>query len=144
MKALRRFLSLGSSDILFLAGCVLLVAGVRLGLSVLSYRKLREWIPAAKAPEPASLPELRRVAWGVRNAARLVPRASCLTQALAGQIILAWKGKPSRIRIGVARDEQRKFVAHAWLISQDRVVLGGATESVRGFTPLVDFDWKRQ
>ncbi|HWK65878.1 MAG TPA: lasso peptide biosynthesis B2 protein [Rhizobiaceae bacterium] len=143
MKALRRFLALNGSEMLFLAGCVATVAAVRLGLTVLSYRRMRAWFPVAPAQGVPTAGDLRRVAWGVRNAARLVPRASCLTQALAGQFILARQGNSSRVRIGVARDDQGRFLAHAWLVSEDRIVLGGAEQNVRGFTPLTDLDWKR-
>jgi capsid protein len=143
MKALRRFLALDVSDKLFLAGCLTTVALVRLCLTVLSYKRMRAWLPAAPAREVAAAAELKRVAWGVRNAARLVPGASCLTQALSGQFILARRGRSSQVRIGVARDDQGRFVAHAWLVSEDRIVLGGAEENIRRFTPLTDLDWKR-
>ena len=143
MKALRSFLALSGSDMLFLAGCLATVATVRLGLTVLSYRRMRAWFPAPPVQGVAAAGELRRVAWAVRNAARLVPRASCLTQALAGQLILARRGKSSQVRIGVARDEKGRFVAHAWLVSEDRIVLGGGEEDIRGFTPLADLDWKK-
>jgi capsid protein len=143
MKALRRFLALDVSDKLFLAGCLTTVALVRLCLTVLSYKRMRAWLPAPPAREVAAAAELKRVAWGVRNAARLVPGASCLTQALSGQFILARRGRSSQVRIGVARDDQGRFVAHAWLVSEDRIVLGGAEENIRRFTPLTDLDWKR-
>lgn len=143
MKALRRFLALSRSDMLFVAGCLATVAAVRLCLTLLSYRRMRSWFPVTPAQGVPTASELRRVAWGVRNAARLVPRASCLTQALSGQFILARRGKSSQVRIGVARDDEGRFVAHAWLVSDDRIVLGGAEENIRGFTPLTDLDWKR-
>lgn len=143
MKALRRFLALSGSDMLFLAGCLATVAAVRLCLTILSYRRMRAWFPVTPAQGVPAIGELRRVAWGVRNAARLVPRASCLTQALSGQFILARQGRSSQVRIGVARDDRGRFVAHAWLVSGDRIVLGGGQENIRSFTPLTDLDWKR-
>lgn len=143
MKKLRRFLALGLSDRLFLAGCLATVATVRLSLTILSYKRMRAWLPVTPAREIATTGELKRIAWGIRNAARFVPGASCLTQALSGQLILARRGKSSQVRIGVARDDQGRFVAHAWLIAGDRVVLGGAEENIRRFTPLIDLDWKR-
>lgn len=143
MKALRRFLALDVSDKLFLAGCLTTVATVRLCLTILTYKRMRVWLPPRPVQGIPAAGELKRVAWGVRIAARLVPGASCLTQALSGQFILARQGKSSQVRIGVARDDQGRFIAHAWLVSEDRIVLGGAEENIRRFTPLTDLDWTR-
>ena len=51
-------------------------------------------------------------------------RASCLTQALAGWIMLTRHGASSRINIGVASPQERTFSAHAWLQAGGRVILG--------------------
>ncbi len=51
-------------------------------------------------------------------------RASCLTQALAGWIMLTRHGTPSRVKIGVASPEQHAFSAHAWLECGGQVILG--------------------
>ena len=80
---------------------------------------------------------MRRIAWGISAAARLVPFATCLTQALAGQYMLARSGKASQIRIGINRDAAPKLAAHAWLISGDHIVLGGSSHSLRDFAHLV-------
>ena len=77
----------------------------------------------------------RVVAWSVAAASRLVPGASCLTQALAGQRLLAERGLGSRVRIGVRPDEGGGFFAHAWLLRGDHVLLGGA-ESMSGHATI--------
>ncbi len=144
MKVLRRFWALDGSDKMFLAGCLATVVLVRLCLTLFSFNKMRTWLPAMRAEKIPAPAELKRVAWGIRNAARLVPGASCLTQALSGQIMLARRGKTSQVRLGVARDEKGRFIAHAWLVSEGRVVLGGAEANIQRFTPLTDLDWKRR
>ena len=63
-----------------------------------------------------------------------VPRATCLTQALAAQVLLARLGERSVLRIGVARDERLGVRGHAWLEHRGRVVIGGA--SLDGYVPL--------
>lgn len=131
-----RALSLSGPEMLFLCHCLLVVAAVRLGLTLFSYNRLRGIVTRLEARECASTGELRRVAWGVAAAARLVPRASCLTQALAGQYILARQGNASKIRIGIERDTGQQLKAHAWLISGNHVILGG---SIDKFVPLVDY-----
>ncbi|MFK0687003.1 lasso peptide biosynthesis B2 protein [Mesorhizobium sp. IMUNJ 23033] len=135
MRNLSRVLSLSGSEMLFLAHCLLVVAAVRLGLTLFSYNRLRRMVTQLDAPHEAGIGDLRRVAWGVAAAARLVPYASCLTQAISGQYILARQGNASKIRIGIERDTGTQLKAHAWLISGNHIVLGG---SINGFAHLVD------
>jgi Transglutaminase-like superfamily len=78
------------------------------------------------------------VAWGIRNAARVVPEATCFVQALAAQFLLARSGTPSQIRIGVAAGPGGEFVAHAWLLTDGRVVVGGSASELRRYTVLTD------
>ena len=137
---LAKFLALSASDKLYLIYCVPIVAGTRIGLSLLSYRTLKSWLPNDTRWEPAGNDELRRVSWGVRNAARIVPGASCLTQALAAQFLLARSGHRSQIQIGVARDAGGRFLAHAWLISNGRVVVGGSPREIQRYKFLADLD----
>ena len=74
------------------------------------------------------------VVWAVRGVSRAVPGATCLTQALAAQILLSRRGCSSRLRIGVARGPAGGLLAHAWLESDGVVVLGGP--HVESYTPL--------
>jgi hypothetical protein len=74
------------------------------------------------------------VAWAVRRVSHVVPGATCLTQALAAQLLLSRRGYASRLRIGVARAPGDRLRAHAWLESDGVVVLGGF--GVEAYTPL--------
>jgi hypothetical protein len=47
--------------------------------------------------------------WAVRSTARFVPAASCLTQAITAQILLAHHGEKTCLRIGVTKDEKGEF-----------------------------------
>ena len=138
MRALARFLRLGWTDKLLLVRCVFMVASVRLGLSLFSYATLRRWLATAAALQTASDDVAQRIAWGVVNAARIVPGATCLTQAFAAQLMLARAGYRSQMRIGVAKDERDRFIAHAWLIINDRVVVGGSAEDLQRYVSLTD------
>ena len=79
------------------------------------------------------------LAWAVRVAARRVPRASCLTQSLALETMLTLAGLPAETRIGVARKTDGAFEAHAWVVHQGRVLLGGLPDMDR-FTELASAD----
>ena len=111
---------------------------VRLGLSFLNYTHVKSWSPVRRSFPPAPPDEQARCAWAIARAARFVPRASCLTQALAGQWLLAGKGFGSRVVIGVRRSSGQDIAAHAWLRVGDQVVLGGQTEDLSAFTELTE------
>ena len=108
----------------------LIVATIRLSLWVFPFplvqrmaARLGRRSPRALEPLSATLVESR--AWAVELVSGLVPRATCLTQALALQILLGRSGNPSQLRIGVALDEGRRLLAHAWLESEGQVLIGG-------------------
>jgi hypothetical protein len=84
---------------------------------------------AGPAPEDSAV--VARVVGAVQTAGRWVPEATCLAQALAAQTLLARHGCPSHLHIGVGRDEQGKFVAHAWLEWQAIVIIGGSEVNSR-------------
>jgi hypothetical protein len=74
-----------------------------------------------------------RVAWAVTHAARIVPGASCLTQALAADVLLRRAGERPELCFGVALGAG-DFEAHAWLELDGRVLVGEA--GLDRFTPL--------
>ncbi|WP_409421565.1 lasso peptide biosynthesis B2 protein [Pseudaeromonas sp. ZJS20] len=64
--------------------------------------------------------------------ARLVPwRALCLEQAIALSLWSARQGLPYELVVGVGRDEQNDFAAHAWIEVDTQVVLGGPVTRYR-------------
>jgi hypothetical protein len=69
----------------------------------------------------------------VRRVARFVPGASCLTQALAAEVLLRRAGYSPRLRIGCRRDEAGELSAHAWVELMGQVLGNGEAER---FTPL--------
>lgn len=77
--------------------------------------------------------DLERMAWAVRVAARAVPGAACLAQAVAMQRMLARRGRASSVELGVAKNHAR-LEAHAWLVCDGQIVIGG--EQAGAFVPL--------
>lgn len=59
----------------------------------------------------------------IRRCKRFVPRATCLTQALATKSVLKHYGQESRIVLGVAKSDV-SIAAHAWVEVNGRIVLG--------------------
>jgi hypothetical protein len=64
-----------------------------------------------------------RVAWTVETVARSIPEASCLTQALAADVMLSRMGEVPAMHIGGATD-RGAFEAHAWLELHGRPLVG--------------------
>jgi hypothetical protein len=112
------------------------VALVRLSLRFLpprSWERVTERVRRSR-PRGEGGATVQDVAWAVHRVSRMVPGATCLTQALAAHLLLARRGYQSRLRIGVAREPGARLRAHAWLESDGIVVLGGS--SSEAFTAL--------
>jgi hypothetical protein len=132
MRKIRRFAQLTRPERLVLLRALLVVGVARATLWVLpvdAARKMAGWAAAGAAGH-----SLKQLIWAVRATSRCLPGATCLTQALAAQALLARSGYASRVEIGVAKtkmetgethDAERRFQAHAWLVCQGQVVLGG-------------------
>ena len=112
----------------------------RLALAILPFaRVMRLHKRAARSPKAAAPADGRiyeRVERAIGRTGRFVPGARCLAQALAGQVLLGRRGAPSDLRIGVARGDGRRLVAHAWLEKDGRAILGGPAGDE--YTPLGD------
>lgn len=102
------------------------LAAVRLTITLLPFR----WWRFALAPSvpgralPSSLWTPSRVGWAVQVTARVVPGATCLTQALAARSLLWAAGHPSTFSLGVRPGETSGIEAHAWLESGAVQVVG--------------------
>lgn len=114
---------------------VLLVA--RIGLTFGSYRSVQGWTDRYARPDrrPAQIPVL---VWSITHCAKLIPGATCLTQALALRYLMLRAGEDCTIRIGVRETVDRPFDAHAWVIHQGRALIGGSEQDLKTFKPLVD------
>lgn len=136
MKSPHRFLRLSGKDKLLFLDALIVLAAVRMALSFSSYRAIEKRIAKPRTPKPGVGPG--RIAWAVRNMAPVVPGATCLTQALTAQHLMAKAGFASKIRIGVAKDEAGKVTAHAWLVHEDKVVIGGADHDLAKYAAIAD------
>ena len=125
MRRLKRFVALCPKDRILLLRTLFLVGAIRAGLCLLPFRIVQR-ITAKTARGAEPIQSAARYVWAVRAVSRYVPGATCLTQALAAQVLLAQSGCNSRVEIGVTKDEQRRFRAHAWVVCADEIVIGGA------------------
>ena len=128
LHRIRVFWNLDGRERLLLVEALAIVVAVRLGLWLLSFQKLRSLVRSAGRwpvhSRSANALSVERIAWTVRAVSRFVPGATCLTQALAGQVLLARRSRPTRLHIGVAKGSEKKLSAHAWLECDGQIVLG--------------------
>ncbi|MDT0577030.1 lasso peptide biosynthesis B2 protein [Croceicoccus sp. F390] len=119
-----------------LARSLIVVAVIRTALTLTSYRAVsRHILLRHTAQQRRSVPV---IVWGVKHASRIIPKAHCLTRALAVQYMLARQGDVSTVRVGVAQDAQGRVEAHAWALYDDQVLIGGFEEDIGRFTPIAD------
>lgn len=110
---------------------------VRLTLTFSSYRPVLRWIEEEAGETGRAVPPPVHV-WAVSNCAKIVPFASCLTQALTLRWLFARAGIDSQIRIGVAENASEEFRAHAWLMREGQVEIGGTAASLEQYTQIAE------
>ena len=96
----------------------------RIALWTLPFARVQQLVAqAGRRRSAATTPAPGRLAWAVETTARSIPKASCLTQALAAQVMLERAGEHPELKIGVATDTG-DFEAHAWLELHGRPLVG--------------------
>ena len=122
-KRVDRWRQLSKSERRLLLRSAVLVAAVRSSLWMLPMRVARR--NACFAARGVGIDSVEKLAWAVSAAARYFPRATCLTQALALEALLAQAGHECRVEIGVAKQQTAGFQAHAWVVHDGAIILGG-------------------
>jgi hypothetical protein len=103
----------------------LLLWSCRIGLWIAPFPRVLQWVQFWATHFTSSQPlDSAGVVLCIDRALPFTWHASCLTQALAGWIMLNRHGTASRVKIGVASPERHRFSAHAWLECGGQVILG--------------------
>jgi len=139
MKRLRKFLQLARTDQLLLLQTILVLGIVTLGLRILPLLTLQSRLLKLANRHtrfvPAQRSSAHRIAWAIRVASRYIPKSTCLPRALAAQFLLIQRMYPADLQIGITRNEDGRFEAHAWVTSGSRIILGGV-HNLDHFVPL--------
>ena len=147
MRRLRKLLALPGPERLLLVKAALLLLAIRLGLWVLRFRIVRSVLARLsqgrdKRPDAHHLPP-DKIVWAVEVVGHHVPGTkNCLVRALATDTLLARHGRPSRLRIGVARGDRGELEAHAWVEGEGKILIGAMGAEL--FTPLPAFEREGQ
>src|SRR5262245_18296169 len=135
MSRLGKFLHLSPRERRLLGEAALALAAIRLGLSLLTLRRLTNVLAYAIRRAPRRFGEdssfTAHAARAVLRASAYVPGTTCLTQALALLALLQRRGCTADMRIGLTRDGSHCIDGHAWVEFQGRVIFG------HGFVPEI-------
>ena len=153
MKLLRKYHSLTPGQRKLLARTALLTARLLVESCLLSRRSYSEklsrrllryrtgLVTPKEAPESVDK-ALHQYTGDVLSFVRAlslrIKRVNCLIQGYAAFTLLKQEHIASCLQIGVAKPRKGKMKAHAWLLVDGRVTLGGDTE-LDEFTPIACF-----
>lgn len=142
MKAekIQNYFALQRFERVLLLRSLFIVGMIRGGLLLISLPDLIKILHTL--PRDSSSPiknSMSSIAWAVTVASQYIPRATCLVQGLATQVLLASEGIPSDLCIGVTKDDPAPFEAHAWVETGGRVIIGGPQQD--RYTRLTSFEW---
>ena len=125
-SSVRRFAHVPLSRWVAVARVLPVVVATRVALWVLPYRRVDAMTRPPVAPVRRGAHYAQSTAWAAERVGEaLLGDKPCLTQALAARWMLARAGYASEVRIGGRLNDAGVFQAHAWLVSNGQVVVGG-------------------
>ena len=135
LELLRKFARLPVRDRAVLTRTIFTLVAARLATWVLPFGVGRRLLVGKRrAPTPRVTRE--QIRWAMAKAQRVVPRATCLPQALAAEALLTRGGLAADLQIGVMKTPEGKLLAHAWVESEGRIVVGELPEGLGAYTRL--------
>ncbi len=101
-------------------------------LLLLPYRYMKQYFGnynEIDSDTSVNLGELRRISRYIRKIGDRLPwKCTCLVDAIAAKIMLRRRNIPATIFFGMAKDNDKKITAHAWVKCGDIYVTGEHTE----------------
>jgi Transglutaminase-like superfamily len=138
MAALSKILALTWREKWLLLKVVMLLFAARVALRFLPFqsaRRLLVRVCRGSVETTAQAQEMERILQLTAAVGRRVPAiGTCLTQALTAYVLLDRRGYKTKLRIGVNKDRKGNFIAHAWLESDGRILLGELGTDLEGYT----------
>ncbi len=134
MKRLIKFLSLPRSD----KRLVLEICGYLINRNIaIRTRRLPALLQRANDQKIGAPEEKRQhvtprtICRYLEEAGRIIPRSTCLSMALVGQVIFFRYGYVTQLHIGVRKNSPPTVKAHAWLSLNGEIILGNTPEIVK-------------
>jgi hypothetical protein len=125
-RRLAKFLRLSFSDQRLLMRAAVAVVSAKLAIRTVHLPAARAAVMRVERLGWTVIPaRADRIVWAVETAGRAIPgMKNCLVQAVAAEAMLLRAGHPCELRIGAAKNGPRELIAHAWLESEGRVLIG--------------------
>lgn len=126
MQLWRRFRALERGERRLVLEALILIGIVQGGFRILPFAMLLRVLSAAKRLRHRSHHRQSRIGWAVTATAKLVPGRTCLSDALAADVMLCRRGYQSSLRLGVKKRNSgaEPPEAHAWVESDGTIVAG--------------------
>jgi hypothetical protein len=126
VRRLFSFFRLSFSDQGLLVQAALAVVNAKLAMKTLPLPTARGLVARQQRLAWRVVPvRADRIAWAVEAVSRAIPgMKNCLVQAVAAEAMLIQAGYPCELRIGAAKKAPDELIAHAWVESEGRVVIG--------------------
>ena len=132
MRKIKRAAQLSRSDWRYLAIAILELLAARIRLSAVAAEKilgdLRSPLsgPPRQPKNPLANSDVEHLSWAIAVAAQHVPwRSDCFIKTIAADRWLRRHHLQPDFYLGVTKDEQGIFAAHAWLRYGDLTITGG-------------------
>ena len=108
-----------------------LVARIRICLWLIPSKTLNGYISTSELPQKDQTSDwdmVHELVDYVRFCSRFVPYATCLTQALATRSMLRRMGQNCLMKIGIDKNQNQKFLAHAWIEVDGKIIIGNVRD----------------
>ena len=136
MINLTKYFKLPRKNQILLIKTLLTLVKVRLMLWFMSFHHIQKYFSNIRVTEKRDK-TVCELSWSLKVVSHYLPGTTCLTNALAGYILLSKHGYSSLVKIGVGKSDEGEFEAHAWLEYGDRIIIG---ESEKEYVPLFDLN----
>ncbi|NTU78092.1 MAG: lasso peptide biosynthesis B2 protein [Chloroflexales bacterium] len=142
MSNLLKFFTIPAHERRLVLAALPIIVVARLGIWLIplpDLQRLLAWLADATATTPAHGDYAGRAARAVRRASRVVPGATCLTQALATMTLMRRRGLVGRLCLSAHPTHVGRSYAQAWVEFGGRVIIGATTASLALLTPMPAF-----
>ncbi|WP_019503647.1 lasso peptide biosynthesis B2 protein [Pleurocapsa sp. PCC 7319] len=130
------------SDRFLLLKVAILLILIRVGLQFIQFQTLRNLLAKIAQPKQNKQVSIYKIIWAITIVSPYIPGVKCLARAIAAQVILSKQNYPNQLRIGISKDNQGQFIAHAWVESRGKTVIGGIGNMTKYYNVLSLPEWE--
>lgn len=120
---------------------MILLILIRLGLQFFQFQTLHKLLEKIAQPKQNKQVSIYKIIWAITMISPHIPGVKCLARALAAQVMLSRQEYPNQLRIGVGKDKQGQFIAHAWVENRGRTVIGGIGNMTKHYQVMSLPEW---